>query len=146
MLHAHCMLYNQGYKPFSEYVILLLHCNSGCKYVPRYVIHTLPVMFNIVLFFYVQTLDHFCARVKLVYCVTIHCLHSVFILGALYSMPVCCKDWCKWNPCGGVCVCNEPNLFCSYKRWQGVTLFISIIEWDAKLVLHMGYFCCFLLL
>ena len=36
----------------SEYIILLFHRNSGCKYAPHcYIIRTLPVVFNIVLFF-----------------------------------------------------------------------------------------------
>jgi hypothetical protein len=197
----------------SEYVILLFHRNSGCKYAPRYVIHTFPVVFNIVLFFmyrlltiFVPMLSWFTVWLFIVFtqtyyvlyipchctvrideseipvcmyyvcvcvcvggcaCMCMHacvcacvCMHACVHVCTYVCMYVCmsCMRVCM-HMCMYVCACAHacvyvytehekilPNLTCSYKRWQGVTLFTSIIEWGAKLVLAMGYFCCFLLL
>ena len=45
-----------------------------------------------------EVMDHICAHVKLVYCVTIVCVQSdLFLWHALKPMPMCSKEWWKWN-------------------------------------------------
>jgi hypothetical protein len=46
--HAHCMLYDKGYKKNLEYVILFFHGNNGYKNAPQcYVIRILALLLHI---------------------------------------------------------------------------------------------------
>ena len=157
-MHIACWI-TKATNTHTDCVILLFHCNSGCKYAPQcYVICTSPGMFNIVLFFMYRLLTIFVplwilfniwvlivfTQTYSYYVLCIQCQCAVRIDGS--EIPVCMYI------CIYVCVCvyTEHDKCCITSlvvtKDDGVTLFTSITEWDAKLILAVGYFCCFLLL